>query len=375
MQVGQRRVEMFRTKGRFHASDPFRRRAVFAALIALATVVFLALLWEGRYVLLCLFGGVVGAVMLCTMTRWIQSKLRMKRGLALAVVLVGITASLVALTALRGPALAHQLGALQAAVPRAAEQILDQLEGHRWGQWLLLRVASLMSPNGDSSVALSGLRGALAITAYTFVGMVLMLFTSVFLSAEPGFYLRGIRRATPVRYRETLNRCLASANSSLESWLFAKFLSMAIIGVMTAIGLWILRIPMAGTLGTLAGILTFIPNVGPILSVVPAALLAFAISPGRGLMTIALYLAVHFLEGNLVTPLAERSIVTLPPALTLTMQLLLATVTGALGVALAAPITAVMLGALNVLLPAADEDAGKERKADRLLPVRGREGG
>ena len=64
----------------------------------------------------------------------------------------------------------------------------------------------------------------------------------------------------------------------------------------------------------IAALLTFIPNIGPILSVAPAALLAVAISPVKGLLTVMLFLLVHFLEGNIITPMLERKIVRLPPA-------------------------------------------------------------
>jgi predicted PurR-regulated permease PerM len=81
-------------------------------------------------------------------------------------------------------------------------------------------------------------------------------------------------------------------------------------------------------------------------------LLAFAISPVKGLLPVALFILVHFLEGNILTPLLERQIVRLPPALTLTAQLLLAVIAGPLGLALAAPLTAATLGIFQVLLPA-----------------------
>lgn len=106
-----------------------------------------------------------------------------------------------------------------------------------------------------------------------------------------------------------------------------------------------------GTLGVITTFLTFIPNAGPILSAIPAGLLAFAISPSKGLLTILLFFAVHFIEGNFVTPLAERQIVKLPPGLTLAVQLFLASVAGALGVALAAPLTAAVSGAVLGLSP------------------------
>jgi len=127
---------------------------------------------------------------------------------------------------------------------------------------------------------------------------------------------------------------------------------MVAVGTLVTVGLLVLGVPLAGTLGIIAALMTFIPNVGPLLSVVPAALLALAISPGKGLLTVLLFALVHFLEGNIITPLLQRKIVRLPPALTLTAQLLLAVIAGPLGVALAAPLTAAALGIFQVLLPA-----------------------
>ena len=105
----------------------------------------------------------------------------------------------------------------------------------------------------------------------------------------------------------------------------------------------------AGTLGIFAAAMTFIPNLGPMLSVVPPALLGFASSPKQGLLVLLLFGAVHFVEGFLLTPIAERTVVHLAPALTLSAQLLLAVVGGPVGVALAAPITIVTIVLIRTL--------------------------
>jgi predicted PurR-regulated permease PerM len=298
---------------------------------------------------LLLFGGMVGSLLLSIPTAWLEEKLTIRRVLALALVLAGIAAVLAAIAVLRGPALVQQLSTLQQDLPKSAHQIMAQLNAAGWARSLMARVASSAASPDGWAVAISGIRGVMSVTTLTVAGTIIVLFTSIFLAAEPAFYLRGLRRLTPAGHRAMLDRCLVSARTSLQSWLIAKLLSMVIIGVMVALGLWALRVPLPGTLGIIAGLLTFIPNVGPVVSVIPAALLAFAISPTRGLLTLGLFGLVHFVEGNIVTPLAERSIVRLPPALTVAAQLLLASITGALGLAMAAPLTAVALGILQVV--------------------------
>jgi predicted PurR-regulated permease PerM len=104
-----------------------------------------------------------------------------------------------------------------------------------------------------------------------------------------------------------------------------------------------LGVPLALTLGLLAGLLSFIPNFGPILSAFPAILLAFIESPMLALYTAALYILVQLIESNIVTPLIEKETVELPPALTIMFQLALAVLVGGLGLVLATPLLAVIM--------------------------------
>lgn len=174
-------------------------------------------------------------------------------------------------------------------------------------------------------------------------------------AAEPATYLRGVGRLLRPPVRSVVMKCIQEAAHTLKTWLLAKALSMTAIGVFVTAGSLALQVPLAGTLGVIAGVLAFIPNIGPIVSVLPAALLAFGMSPTKGILTILLFCLAHLLHGNVVTPLADRRIVRLLPFLTLTMQLL-ACVAGALGVALAAPLTAVLMALAGVLLRPTEMD-------------------
>src|SRR5207244_833111 len=105
--------------------------------------------------------------------------------------------------------------------------------------------------------------------------------------------------------------------------LVGQVVLMGMLGVTTAVGLWLLGIPMALTLGLLTGVLELIPYIGAWVSAVPAALIALLLDPGHVLMVLALYLGQHILEGYLLTPLVQRRAVHVPPALTLVAQILL----------------------------------------------------
>ena len=132
-------------------------------------------------------------------------------------------------------------------------------------------------------------------------------------------------------------------------WLIGKIGSMIVIALLTWIGLSIIGVPLALTLGLIAGLLSFIPNFGPILSAIPAILLAFVDNPVTALYVIGLFIGVQLIESNLVTPWIERQTVELPPALTITAQLILTVLIGGLGLVLATPILAVLMVLIQMI--------------------------
>jgi len=327
------------------------KSAVSVLLLAVGIVLVLALAWMGRVILLLLFAAIILASLLSAVIDWVMKKLKLGRNMTFAlIILVGTTLVVLALW-LSGPNIIDQFQSLQADLPQAVQQLVDRAREHNWGRWVLSQWSGYSQLSSSVSYAVTRIGGFVLSTASLVAGLVIIAFLGVYLAAEPVVYFSGLRRMVPQRNRAIVDACAFRAVHMIRSWLFAQMLSMVAIGVLVTIGLWLIGVPLAGTLGIIAALLTFIPNLGPILSVVPAALLALAISPGKGLLTLLLFMVVHFLEGNIITPLLQRKIVRLPPALTLIAQLLLAVIAGPLGFALAAPLTAATLGIFQVLLP------------------------
>lgn len=331
--------------------DPPACPGVAAPLSAVGLVLALILAWLGRFILLLLFAAIVVAILLTAVVGWVMAKLRLGRALAFALII--LTAMIVVLLTLwiSGPNIVEQFASLQADLPLAVQQLIERAQGYGWGRWVLAHWSNYSQLAGSVSYALTRVGGIVLSAAGLFAGLFIIAFLGFYLAAEPAVYFSGLRRVTPKRHRATLDACASSAAHILPSWLLAQMLSMVAVGTLITLGLWGLGVPLAGSLGIIAAMMTFIPNLGPILSVFPAALLAFAISPGKSLLTVLLFLLVHFLEGNIITPLIQRQIIRLPPALTITVQLMLAVIAGPLGVALAAPLTAATLGVFRALLP------------------------
>jgi predicted PurR-regulated permease PerM len=96
-------------------------------------------------------------------------------------------------------------------------------------------------------------------------------------------------------------------------------------------------------LALFAGLISFIPNLGPIIALVPAVLFAFLDGPQQALYVVILYLSVQFIESSLATPMVQKKLIDMPPALVFGSQLVLGSFGGILGLMLATPIVAVLM--------------------------------
>jgi predicted PurR-regulated permease PerM len=129
----------------------------------------------------------------------------------------------------------------------------------------------------------------------------------------------------------------------LARWLLGKLCLMCFVGLFTAVGLWLLGIPLVLSLALLAAALDFIPNIGPIVSAIPALLLALLSGPASALWVALLYLSVQFIESYILAPLVQHRAVSLPPALLISAQVILPMLFGFPGLLLATPITVLLL--------------------------------
>jgi len=331
--------------------DKFKSRVVFMLLAITGVGLAFGMFWIGRVIFLLLFASIIGAVFLTAVSDWLHERLRIKQGLALTLFICASVLVIVLGIWSQGDNLAQQFTALQTELPAAAHKLLDQIQSHKWGQWLLRQSPGSEQVSNGFNFAITRIGGIVLSSVTIIAGLVIVFSLSIYFAAEPGLYYNGFRRLVPDEHREKLDACAASVAQILRWWVLAKLISMAMVGILITVGLSLVGVPLAGTLGIIAALMTFIPNVGPVISVIPAELLALAISPTEGLLAILVFSVVFTLEGYVVTPLLERNIVKLPPALTLTMQLLLAAIAGPVGVALAAPFAAAILGTLAVLLP------------------------
>jgi predicted PurR-regulated permease PerM len=141
----------------------------------------------------------------------------------------------------------------------------------------------------------------------------------------------------------------ARLGTTLQWWFVGRFASMAVTGVLTGIGLWIAGVPMALALGFIAGLLAFVPFVGPIVAAIPGLLVGWVQGPMTALYALIVYVVVQALEGNLITPVIQKKAVAVPPALLISGQLLLGSLFGAWGLLWATPLIVVTMVIVKML--------------------------
>jgi predicted PurR-regulated permease PerM len=322
-------------------------RAGVVTLVVAGIVGLLALVILTAQVWLLTFAGLLLAVLLSAAADAVSRWTGIARGPSLALALTALVLSTVATAFALWPSISEQFDQLARELPAAVQSLRTWLADRTWGEWLLGRADPDRVVQGSGVVDQAA--GAVTSTITAVGGLLVILFVGIYVAAQPGLYQRGVRRLVPVGARHRFDRVMHEVVTVLRWWLLGKLLSMTLVGVLTTVGLWLLDVPLALAFGLIAAVLTFVPNLGPILSVIPPAVLALADDPLQAAYVVGLYLAIQIVESYAITPLIQRRTVSMPPALTITAQVVLGVLFGAIGVAVATPLTATAMTAVRLL--------------------------
>jgi predicted PurR-regulated permease PerM len=186
-------------------------------------------------------------------------------------------------------------------------------------------------------------------TFAAFAGLLLIIFLAIYIASDPDMYHRGVISLFPKRHRERAGDIFSAIADILRKWLVTQLIAMATIGAVTTVVLLIFKVKAAFALGVLAGLLEFVPTVGPILSAIPAVAMAFLDSPEKALYVAIAYVLIQFLENHLLIPLLMKGGMDLPPALTILAQALMALLFGFIGLMCAVPLLAASMVAVKML--------------------------
>jgi predicted PurR-regulated permease PerM len=351
------------------AAQSIARTIRNAVLLALALVVA----WLAINVLLVIFAGILLAIFLRSLAEVVQQTsgkfgLRLPIGWALLIVILGILTVIVGLAWFFSNQIDSQIAQLSHDLPPAFHQFEDKVRRFYWGRLFLKEISpaqfAYTTNAGNIAGVASTIFGVAQVTVEIVAAIIIFFFVGLYGAIEPDLYTRGAVSLVAPAKRQRARYILQQTADTLWYWEMGRLFSMTVIGLVTGVGLKLLGVPVPGALGLLAGILTFIPYAGSVISAIPAVLLALTIGSELALWTILLYLGAHTLEGYILVPLVQKRAAHLPPALTLSAQAILSVIIGIAGLALATPITAVALVLTRMVYVEGVLDGSTEAAAD-----------
>jgi predicted PurR-regulated permease PerM len=317
--------------------------------IAVAVVIVLVLLWYAIDVVLLAFVGVLFAILLRAPADWLAERFGWREGWALALVGTVLLIFLIVGGLLFGRGIALQGLALIDRIPEIVEGFKSELANTEVGARIVaLAETSGMLSGGDGQFIGRGL-GLIGSTFGAVANVLIVVFFAVFMAAQPAMYVKGALYLVPRRHRSRGREVLYEIGRVLERWLVGQTLLSACVAVLTCIGLLAVGAPFPFALALLAGVMEFVPYIGPFLAAIPAIIVAFAEGPQVALWVALVFLAVQMIESYVLAPLVQHRAVHLPPAAILFAQVLMGAIVGALGVAVATPLAAAIMVAVSML--------------------------
>ncbi len=240
------------------------------------------------------------------------------------------------------PILEREFSLLASALPGALSELRNQVE----------QIANRFGLNTGESFSsstlmdwgrrlLGGALGLFSTLASALIGVVVVVFIGFYLAAAPVPILRWTEKLFPPEQRPCLKEILWKARSSLLDWLKGRLISMAIVGVLFVIALYIIGIPGALFLGIFAGLVSFLPYIGPVIAVIPAILMALVGGPSQVVWVLVSYSAIQLVESYLITPIIMEETASLHPAVVIASIAGFGAAFGILGALVALPLVLV----------------------------------
>ena len=337
------------------------RNVVLTILIGLGLV----FVWQIRGTLMLTFAAVILVVLFTMPVRLLVNRFKLRRVVAIILSVFGffVILGLLGVPILR--TIGDQYEPLRTAVESGFEQLSESLTRERLTeQDSILRdvipiIDDLLSGGGSAQPsddligqaisqvtdAVGRLGGSVLPVvggvANTILSVLIIFFLSMYLLAEPELYVSGIIKLTPIWYRDRMRSILRRLDSTLRAWLSVTAVSMVVVAILTGFGLWLLDIKEeAFALGVLAGLLSFIPNFGPVVALVPSVAVAMVEAPQNVIWVVVVIYGVSFFQSQVISPVLASERMNMPAILILLGQIIFGFFFGFLGLMLAVPLSA-----------------------------------
>jgi predicted PurR-regulated permease PerM len=318
--------------------------------------------WYYAPTLFLIFAGILLGVALNAMTTILGRLVRLPHALRLTIVCLVLASLLSGVVFLGGATIAQQATALSDTIKGQLVGLKAFLErngidtssyfdfgGSSESSTAAPTPGAAATHNLPSAGALASSGGAIVTRTFKLLlgtvsavgNFFIVLFLGLTFAAQPGVYRKGLLFMAPARHRPRATTIVDRIGETLERWLIAQIVTMFAVFVVTSIGLAIIGIQGAFILGIQAGLLAFIPTLGALIAGLIVVLASLASGWVAAASALVLFLGVHALESYVLTPIIQRQALEIPPATLFAFQILLGTVFGIWGLALALPLIAI----------------------------------
>ena len=318
-------------------------------------IMALYVLWQIRQLLLLIFMAIVFTVALNRCVKGLQ-RLGIKRGLAILITLLTSLAIVILFFVIIVPPFVEQFQKLIELLPQAWDLVRNN--SIRWRQqfqfdWLpslpnLSDLVQQLQPLG--TFVFSNFFTFFSNSVAAILQLLFVLVLAIMMLANPQPYRQAFLKLFPHFYRRRAEEILTLSEAGLGNWLLGIAISSTMVGLFSGFGLFVLQINLVLVHAILAGLLNFIPNIGPTASVIFPILIAVIDAPWKIVAILILYFIIQNVESYWLTPTVMAKQVSLLPAITLIAQIFFAQIFGILGLLLALPLTVVVKTWLDELL-------------------------
>ncbi|WP_437921438.1 AI-2E family transporter [Sphingobacterium sp. LRF_L2] len=307
--------------------------------IAAFVSVLLLLFWKAVQVFLYILAGAIIATYFHGFAGMIARKFNLSKKWSLGISILTTFAFLGAVFFFIGSRISNEAAQFSEKLPALIEDASAYIQKNN-----TLKTAYDEIKSAEMLQKASPIVGSFFNSTFGFLGnLYVVLFIGLFFTVSPEQYKKGLVKLLPGRARKQGTKIVNLTADNLKSWLKGMLFSMLVVFVLTSIGLVLLGIDLWLILALIAGLLSFIPNFGPIMAIIPAALVALSQSPIMAVWVIGLYCLVQLLESNFITPLVQQELINTPPALLIIVQVFMGIWLGGWGVILATPILVICM--------------------------------
>jgi len=315
-------------------------------------------IYQAKEIALWFFFGLAISVLLEPAIKFLR-KLWLPKMLAIVVIYLSIFGTLGLLIYITAPIFVYEIKQFSQYLPNYISQINPVLDK--------MGIDAVSDFNNITEILVGGLekssKGALSALMAFFGGLsstVVILTIAFFLSLEDNGPERFLTILFPKKYEERITVFFDMAQGKVAGWFGARLLACLFVGVASFIVFYIFGVKYAFMLALLAGVLNFIPYIGPLTM---GILLVVFVAVSSGSWATVVYvllsaMAIQSIENNLLTPLLMKRLIAVPPVLVLVSLLMGAKMFGFLGTIFAVPVAGIIYEFVKELLEKRREDMG-----------------